>query len=423
MISDIDQLTTYGSFIEKLVNKIINTQKFYQENCKVVLGEFSEENKIFLDSVDPSEQENLFKLSYNVIYELDHDKKYVFQYTIELYKDLNIYCNYFFNNIPTYELDSFYNYDDVIATINRIYELYHKDDRIYRTITDKLKTYFYIYSSQLITNFTQMDKLANRSFIDLSYIKQGDIIQINQYLSGTFNSKFDFSAFTENTPSNRIFFKIKINKFYKNWIILNKYSAAYHESEILLKQNSIFFIESIDYQVVDIEGIKKEYKIITLELCDDDYRKANQMYELIILKLLKLYGFNKFDNILKAPLFIKSLKHVYDTYFTIPYKESHLCIYFSIEAEMEVTIGDNMGNWSQVPIYKYNHALAHTVRVACWIQLLYLQDRLYNNLDITTFDQKFLMKEKVKLDLILKFLKQNLQKIVLKLNQIHIKDI
>jgi hypothetical protein len=392
MILDVDQRTTIGSFIENLVNKIINTQNFYEQNCIVVLGETSvlEENKIFLDGVDTLEQERLLGESYKVIKDLDKDKQYVKQYTYRLYRDLNIYCNYIFNNIPT---DTYQdrNYDDIIATINNIYTLYHQDSRIYQ-IKRKLKPYFYIYSSQLITNFTQMDKLANRSFIDLSYIKQGDIIQINQYLSGTFNSKFDFSFFVKNTPSNRIFFKIKINKFYTNWIILNEYSEIPQESEILLKQNSIFFIESIDYQVVDIDGIKKEYKIITLELCDVNYYQGNQMYDLITLKLLKLYGFNKFDNILKAPLFIKSLKHVYDTYFTIPYKESHLCKHFSIEAEMEVTIVDNMGNSSQVIIYKYNHALAHTVRVACWIQLLYLQDRLYNELDITIFDQKFLMK-------------------------------
>ena len=387
MISDVDQFTTYGSFIEKLVNKIINTQKFYQENCKVVLGESSEENKIFLDNVDPSEQKRLLNVLHDVIKKLDQDKKYVFKYTQKLYQNLNIYCNYFYNDIST---DSYTDEDyiDVIYTINSIYEEYHKNDSV-KTIKKKLKPYFYIYSSQLITNFTQIGKLATRSFIDLSYIKQGDIIQINQYLSGTFNSNFDFSFFNSYIPSNRIFFKIKINKFYKNWIILDTYSEASHETEILLKQNSIFFIESIDYQVVDITvGKKKEYKIITLELCDPGVG----MYKLITQKLLKLYGFNKFDNILKAPLFIKSLKHVYNTYFKKPYKESSLCEPFKMEDKMEVTIVDNMRQSSKFSIYRYNHALAHTVRVTCWIQLLYLQDRLYNELDTNTYDQKFLMK-------------------------------
>ena len=406
-VSDLSRKTTYGSFIEKLVNKIINTKEFYEQNCKVLLGEGNvlEETNIFIDG---NNKNFLLKEAAKILADLDQvNGSYFFlQYTGSLYKNLNTYCNYLNNNIPTdslypYEFNNtqyeysiigrdinfnngIINYNDVITTMNIIYDLYHRNENLI-PIRRVLKDNFYIYSSQLITNFTQMDSLVNRSFIDLSYIKVGDIIQISQYLSGTFNTEFDFSFFNSDTPSNRIFLKIKINKNNKNWIIIDKYSINSHESEILLKQNSIFFIESIDYQVVNINGKKKEYKIITLEICD------NNNFDLIRKKVLVSCGFNDFDNILKTPLFIKSLKYVYTTYFNKPYKESN-CIHLAMENAMPITRINENGQRITELIYKYNHALAHTVRVACWIQLLYLQDRLYNNISNTTFDHKFLMR-------------------------------
>ena len=406
-VSDLSRITTYGSFIEKLVNKIINTKEFYRQNCKVLLGEGSvlNETNIFNDVIN--NKEFLLRNAVNILADLDQvNGSYFFlQYTGVLYRNLNIYCNYLNNNVST---DSLYpyefnnkqfeysiigreisfnngtiNYDDVITNMNNIYELYHSDVNLIQ-IKLALKENFYIYSSQLITNFTQMDLLANRSFIDLSYIKAGDIIQISQYLSGTFNTEFDFSEFDQNSSSNRIFLKIKINKNNKNWIIIDKYSFSSQESEILLKQNSIFFIEKIDYEVVKIDGKKKEYKVITLQICDDN------KFDLIIKKVLGSCGFNDFDNILKTPLFIKSLKYVYDIYFKRPYKESY-CRHLAIEDAMTIRINENGQSITEL-IYKYNHALAHTVRIACWIQLLYLQDRLYNKISNTKFDHKFLMR-------------------------------
>ena len=406
-VSDLSRMTTYGSFIEKLVNKIINTEEFYLQNCQVLLGEGNvlEETNIFRDDVN---KDFPLQIAVRILADLDQvNGSYFFlQYTDSLYKNLNTYCNYLNNNIPTdslypYEFNNtqfeysiigrdinfnngIINYNDVITTMNNIYDLYHRNETLI-PIRRVLKDNFYIYSSQLITNFTQMDSLVNRSFIDLSYIKVGDIIQISQYLSGTFNTEFDFSFFNSYSSSNRIFLKIKINKNNKNWIIIDKYSINSQESEILLKQNSIFFIEKIDYKVVNINGKKKEYKIITLEICD------NNNFDLIRKKVLVSCGFNDFDNILKTPLFIKSLKYVYTTYFNKPYKESY-CTHLAMEADMPITRINENGQRITELIYKYNHALAHTVRVACWIQLLYLQDRLYNELDTNTYDQKFLMK-------------------------------
>ena len=406
-VSDLSRMTTYGSFIEKLVNKIINTKEFYQQNCEVLLGEDNvlEETNIFIDGVN---KDFLLQNAVKILADLDQvNGSYFFlQYTGSLYKNLNTYCNYLNNNIPTYSLypyefdntqfeysiigrdidfnNGIINYNDVITTMNKIYDLYHSNNNL-SPIRSVLKDNFYIYSSQLITNFTQMDSLVNRSFIDLSYIKVGDIIQISQYLSGTFNTEFDFNVFDQNSSSNRIFLKIKINKNNKNWIIIDKYSINSQESEILLKQNSIFFIEKIDYKVVNIDGKKKEYKIITLEICN------NNNFKLIRKKVLVSCGFNDFDNILKTPLFIKSLKYVYTTYFNKPYKESY-CRHLAMEDAMPITRINENGQRITELIFKYNHALAHTVRVACWIQLLYLQDRLYNKISNTKFDHKFLMR-------------------------------
>ncbi len=75
----------------------------------------------------------------------------------------------------------------------------------------------------------------------------------------------------------------------KNWIIIDKYSINSQESEILLKQNSIFFIEKIDYKVVNIDGKKKEYKIITLEICNDVDFFENKLLIKKIYKIKILY--------------------------------------------------------------------------------------------------------------------------------------
>jgi hypothetical protein len=54
-------------------------------------------------------------------------------------------------------------------------------------------------------------------------------------------------------------------------------------------------------------------------------------------------------------------------------------MYFKDDQKLYCEYEDDMGNSINDTIYKYNHALAHTVRVASWIQLLYYQDRNYNS--------------------------------------------
>ncbi len=128
----------------------------------------------------------------------------------------------------------------------------------------------------------------------------------------------------------------------------------------------------------------KEYKIITLENCDTNN------FNLIKKEVLSSCGFKDFDNILKTPLFIKVLRHVYDNFLKESYTESH-CTYLNNDEKLEYEYTDYMGNKFNETINKPNHALAHIVRVACWIQLLYLQDKLYNNIN-EEFNQTFLMK-------------------------------
>jgi hypothetical protein len=402
-ISDLSRNTTYGIFIEKLVNKIINLNdiSFKENNCYSFLGTDSIFDRADLFKYGTDITLKLSELE-DIIAEYDALGNYYYflQFSDKLSRNLNIFCYYWYNFINLVVDDYIYNnstviknvldkyisfnvktinYKHVMDTMNNIYNDYHSDSRII-LIKNEMNDIFNVYSLQHITNFTMMDGLVNRSFIDLSYIKEGDIIQINQYLSTSFNPTVDFFPFLSDTPANRILLKIQINKNNRNWILINRYSEHPTEFEILLKENSIFIIKRIDYGVVSIKNengddIKKEYKIISLEICDDLDPIENK---LLINKVLNTLPTHISYHILKAPLFIKVLKYVYTTYFTKPYTESH-CIYFDYDNELPCAFTDYMENEYDGIIYKYNHALPHTVRVACWIQLLYLQDIIYNS--------------------------------------------
>jgi hypothetical protein len=411
-VSGLSRNTTYGTFIENIVNKFINLNDipiFKEINCRPLLGVNSVyySYNLFIDGIDSKLE--IINLQ-NIIADLDKVGNYYYflQYTGALSKPLNTYCLYLCNDINedveryrkigvdisidvyidddddltkrtiAFKVPDTFTYNHAMLTMNDIYDKYHKHPGINR-IKNVLAEDFYVYSLQHITNFTMMDGLLNRSFIDLSHIKEGDVIQISQYLSTSFNSRYNILPYLSDTPANRVFLKIKINKNNKNWIFLNKYSKYTKEYEILLKQNSIFIVKSINYEIVSINQnsveIKKEFKIITLEISNDINLFENN---LLIKKVLTTLPIEFSYNILKSSLFIKVLKYVYNTYFRKPYTESN-CMYFSEDQILNCEYQDDIGNSINDIIYKYNHALAHTVRVASWIQLLYCQDKNYNS--------------------------------------------
>jgi hypothetical protein len=411
-ILNIDKNTTYINIIEKIVNRLLNINPTSIINkCRNTLGPniYLQNNNIFKSHITQNEKYNMLNESDHILYDLDKkdSKYYIIQYTDDLYKNLNVYCNYVCNNIQITNMDPYkyenknlsyknilgninisinvetMDYNDIILVINNIIDNYNNNQQVIQN-KNKLLDVFYTYSLQVVTNFSQMDNLFNRSLIDLSYIKPGDVIEINQYLSTTFNNQIDFYNFDLNSPTNSIFYKIEINKNNKRWMFINKYSRYSIENEILIKQGSIFIIKSIDYETVYFTNYSKEYKIITMELCDD-----LDIDEVVEKKILEINGFKPLDNILKSALFIKSAKYVYDTYFSKPYSESD-CIHMGLEKELPVQINYLNGNIENKIIYRYNHSLAHAIRVACWIQLLYLQDIYYY--DNSYISHEFLMK-------------------------------
>jgi len=406
-VSYINRTTTYGNIIETIINNILNMRdEILNRKCQITIGPSSIiKNSIFKDSINDIDKNRFLFEFDNILYDLDkiNLNYYVLQYTGPIYRKINLYCNYINNKIDTTNIESyntstfvnpirFYNilinldartntYSETILQINNLYDNYHNDPRIIN-MKNNLKDSFYIYSLQTVTNLTQMDNLLNRSFIDLTYIKPGDIIEISQYISGTMDLQFDFSSFN-NVPTNNIFYKIKINKNNNKWIIINKYSMEPSEAEILIKQGSIFIIQSIDYEVVRINSDVKEYKIITLELCDD----TNM--DILKKKILISNGFKPLDNVLKSSIFIETAKYAYEKHFKHAYKESN-CRYLTAEPSIPINITDINGNSINETIHKNNHSLAHSIRVACWIQLLYLHNKLYN--DDNTIDHIFLIK-------------------------------
>lgn len=324
---------------------------------------------------------------------------YLLAYTNFLYLNLNTYCNFNNNNISTDVIQPFYqpatqytlnlsnnyselinipsisvlNYEDPRNALKNMFNTFHSNLRVRDIIDNNFNDEFSVYSLQTLVNFTidQNIPLA-RKFIDLSQVKSGDVIKITQFVSTTFDQQFDFYSFNNNAPTNNIFFEIIINKTSRNWLLINKYSLNNSEKEILIKENSNLIVKNVDYKSVRINGKVKEFKIITLELCDD----LDLLNPIVQVKILKYSGFNKFDNVLQSALIMKTLNYVFNEHFDKPYAEMS-CRYLSADSFKTFNVINTDGSSSSKIIHKNNHSLAHAVCVACWIQLFCLQHQKY----------------------------------------------
>jgi hypothetical protein len=373
---------TYIDLINDTVNSYLQIKNYTQKICNHGI-------KLLPILTDVSTEKQKFELMEELVFRLDYPKYYVCQYTNLLYKPLNTYCNYIANDLPITIIEEYYNSKESLninlsnhKTIKiNIPELLIKDnneynnicdniDSIFKNFHDELTTkpefltisdYFEVLSYQDINNFTTIDNTLSRSLIDLSHIRSGDIIEISQYLSTTFNMDGLNSDFFYKT--NNILYKIIINKNIPKWLFINKYSEM-DESEILLKRNSFYVIINIEYKLMTIKSGNIEVKIITMELIDnlDTFIKLS--------KNLIISGMNENDNILESRLCMRTLNYVYDNFFSQPFKESNICKDFPGDGDFRLEEFQEFEiDGIIVRVERPNHSLAHACRVLCWIQL------------------------------------------------------
>jgi hypothetical protein len=334
------------------------------------------------------------------------NNNYILSYTLTLSKQLNVYCSYISNFInPAVVGDSnrdlstktilfqdnteqeihltqlnltHANYGDVCQSMDNVFNSVHNDPLFNQELIN-LNDEFIVYSLQELLSFCQIDRILGRSYIDTSLIKKGDIIEISPYISTTLNPQTQLGEFYK---KNSTLFKIKINKNIKRWLLLNNYSYIPDESEVIIQRGSIFIIENIEYSMIDItrydETGEVEIKIITLILTDNDSQSF--LTQDIIDKTLLVSGMEKYDNVLESNLFLKTINYVYDTHLRHPYKDAILCPTHLNVGGTATSIDFDVYYDNTVErrtIHRNNHGLAHTIRVACWIQLLCLAKEKY----------------------------------------------
>jgi hypothetical protein len=390
--------STFLNIINNIINKILT-----YKNCKLLTCvniNSDSDNNIFVDGMNQEAQKQYSYALELLLYNLDKDDDnyYILQYTQTLFRSLNTYCCYINNNINILpdlsyhsratdkeiilsnrtnimcsikEMNIINDFNDVCNRIDSIYDNIHTN-AIYK---QHIKDEFTVYSLNEIINFNKME--CRLSFLNLSYVKTGDYIMIDQYLSTTFNNNFDFEPFYT-TKTNPVLLKINIKKNNNRWLFINKYSFVQTESEILIKRNSVFIITNIGYINIRIRRRIKSIKLVTLELSDFDMNDRGGLNERLKIST-KINGMNKYDNILKSSLCIKTLHYVYDTLFTRPYQDSLICRDLDIESSMTVNVIHIDGTRNDYTIQRPNHSLNHVVRVVCWIQLVCYQIIKYQN--------------------------------------------
>jgi len=418
-IYNIDKKTTYFDVINNITNKFLNYKKNKLNEC-ILINEHT--NIIFKDDID-----NVIKyyedLEY-ILYECDKvNNYYILQYTFIFYKYINTFCINYNNDLPidiNYTCTQLYNiinlsngkyiiinedinlqiendkFIPVCNTFDNIFDTIHKNEKFINIIDNYVKDIFEVYSLANITLYSQMNNITSKAYVNLDYIKNNDIIMFDQYMSTTFNNKFDFGFFY-NSKYSPVLLKILINKKNNRWLFINKYSIVNRESEILIKRNSLFIVKDISYKIIIIRNEKIDIRVITLELSDINFDKKDtttSIYNNILLNS----GFKKYDNILESSLCIKTLHYVYSNFFNKEFEDAKPdknCKQLQVESKMNISYEDLYGNKINSIIYKPNHSLTHVVRVICWIQLLCLQNEKYNNMieyyEYYT-DQHFIMK-------------------------------
>jgi hypothetical protein len=196
-------------------------------------------------------------------------------YTKAGHRKINLYCqlkNVKLDNIPN--INSYFDDDDVdiwrthTTNLENIYQDLYTDSGYINLIDNLFKEEFEVLSFQTFLYFND----PNGSISDASNIIQerGSIIYMPNFLSTGYEFPEKYILFSS---SAKVLYRIKIkNKrgIGKNWLVIDKYSNAPGEKEILIKADSYFVIENIDFVPMnDSDSRYFNMKVITMKLCDN----------------------------------------------------------------------------------------------------------------------------------------------------------
>jgi len=283
--------------------------------------------------------------------------KYIYKYTNHLYQLLNEYCNYISFGLDYTKIPVGYyianqiipeTIEDVCQTIDTIFNL-TQTKYIETDILVKIKTTFTVYS---FLELLSLQNENNNYSLEIDYVKTGDIIQMGQYISTSYAKNYNSTWFAK---SDRILFKININKNNNRWIYLSSYSHSPDEKEILLMRNSYFVVTEITFEIVTNRNGIFEFRTISVDLCadlDEAHAKSKQLTEQPL-------------RITDDVRFRQAAKYAYDNYLSQPYKDD-----------------DKLLN----SIYRYNNALANSLRKASYIILVHIFRKAINNSQLFKHD-------------------------------------
>jgi hypothetical protein len=151
--------------------------------------------------------------------------------------------------------------------------------------------HFYVYSGQPILLYDNYGSMG-RENVPMIY-RKGSIIFLPHYISTSF--KTDPSSFFWRR-SDKIVFKIKINKSSMNWLLIDMFSMFKEEREILLRCHSFLAITNIFTAKFD----ESLFKFIECTLCDDLNQATKLLDDLGMEKYLLNYSFVEKSEILQS---------------------------------------------------------------------------------------------------------------------------
>jgi hypothetical protein len=242
------------------------------------------------------------------------------------------------------------SYDNACNLLDGSIIEYHKNLRLNKTILDKIPDEFEVITFQQIVNFD----LDGSGISNVTDLVPGDMILYPQYISTTFSTQSNLSYFAF---YNRTILKIKLSKKSNSWMILGPYSQSSSENEVFIGRNNYFVVTDISTVIADINSTNIEYRLISLTLCNKPQIAINTSLTI------------KNDIVFKSPLFIYAANYAYDNHLSKSYSETNLSkicpgLGFDWDAVMNVNVNNQSKN-----IYRYNHGLNHSLRVASFIQL------------------------------------------------------
>lgn len=403
-----------------IINKIVNNYLGYRKNgiCLPYMGRDSRlVQNIFL----PARSNDYNKKLANITFDLDTQSNIYF-YTCDLYKSLNTYVSYRYNEIDTASIQRFSrnssresfnleggpkyrdirefndpiaNYDRICTNIDTIFNSFHtRLNQLDRTIVNDT---FDVYTFQLTFSFISTENTySNINFNDL---RAGDCILLQQYVSTSFYPNIGTLGTFVNT-SNYVY-KIKIDKRSISWLFLGNYSAHSPENEILIKRSSILVFEKSTMEIISTDGGPVERQMLHFSLIDSSEPRAMELYT---NKISGTYSIN--ENLFLSQSYTRILDFTNRNYFLKKYKhanklkfkngsseknlreyvypgEPHKVYYYNYDHDVEIkTLAEECPDEINAETinctYRPVHGLIHAVRVSIWAYLYCLNIKKYN---------------------------------------------